>query len=334
MARLSAPSLAAVLTVVATTGAVVAVVVATRPDADAPAAGGGGWLPGVPPASYRIVYDVTSRTGRGEIVEVTPTRTRKVTTRNGAPAGGTALAEDGLYVRGSAGWTETQVALPGDPGDAMVLRTALASAEPRGLARRDGTGTVAGRECTWWVTNVPFDGGPLAAATASSRARSCVDRVGLVLADSWVADGKVVRSRRATEVTLTADLAGSRLFDDVTPKPLLARLRTTVVSPRAKPVVAAPPGLVAERSVDAVEPGRRRARTVFRGGGDAAVVTDATGSSSLGTGTAVDVGVLGTAVLRSTLGGIVVEVLRPNGHVLQVRTSLAEDVVLRWLRSL
>jgi hypothetical protein len=297
-----------------------------------------GFLPGTAPAAYRIVY--TTGPGRAEVVEVTPERSRQIGTRDGKTVTGTAQSDTRLYLALNGAWREAKVSPPGEPGNAALVGSALAAAERHGRITRDGTGTVLGRECTWWVTNVPFDGGPFAPANAHSSARTCVDRSGLPLADSWRTNGKTVRDRTASEVTTTGvDLSGLRLTDGQTPAPLTAALRTVQVTPRAKPVVTALPGLVAGRSVDVVEPGHRRSRTVFRGGqGDLAVVDELTGPAKLGTGTpaddAVDVGALGKAVLRGTQGGLVVEVLRPDGRLLSVRTTLDEDVVLGWLRGL
>jgi hypothetical protein len=302
-----------------------------------------GWLPGAPPESYRVTYRVVESARESvETVEVTPARTRRVVSRDGAPVSGTVTAERAVYVLSGGTWAELQIVGPGEAGDALWLRSPLASAERRGLARRDGTGTVAGRECTWWATLEPLDAGAFAAATGSSRARSCVDRAGLLLADTWTLDGREVRSRTATAVALSTTLADP--FGGATPKPLDPRLRTTVVTAVPAPAVAAPPGLTAERSVrltdsDPATPGspvRVRARTVCRGAGEIAVVQDVQdlpGPTPLGSGTPVAAGGL-RGVLRATAGGLVVEVLRQNGHLLTVRTSLDEEAVVRWLASL
>lgn len=293
---------------------------------------------------YRITYDVVdASTGRRatEVVEVD----RPYASRRVLPGGaGSATTPAGVFDRADGRWRQLAVVPPGEPGQDLQLAAPLAWGEPAGLARRDGTGSVAGLRCTWWLTREPLDTGVLAPPTTDDRARSCVDDAGRLLADTWRAGGRGVRTRTATTVEPIAELDP---LDGTQAVPVDPRLVTTAVEELPAPAVdlvsfrALPRSSVvaAVRYVE-VAPGsaevqRRVQRTVLTRDGVVVVldqVREAVARSPVGDRD-VALGALGSGRVRGTGGGLVVEVAVGPG-LLRVRSGLPLGELVGWLRTL
>ncbi len=301
--------------------------------------------PSSPASAVRIAYTVEDLATGARTTEVLEIDRPRVSRRL-LDDGGSMTTQDGVYDRAADGqWRRLAVVPPGEVGQDLQLAAPLAWAETAGRATRDGTGSVAGRACTWWLTREPLDVAPFAPATAQDRARSCVDDRGLLLADTWRAGGRDLRSRTATAVTSVASLAA---FDGATPEPIDARLVTTVVQQLSEPagdlVIPRPPPradlLAAVRMVE-VAPGttdvvRRTQRAVYRTG-DVVVVLDQVDETAgppvpQGDGE-VDLGALGTGRVRATGGGLVVEV-RVGDGLLRVRSGLPLASLVAWMATL
>lgn len=310
-------------TALAVAAAVVAGVLLTRDDADA--------------SGYQLTYtveDVTAHTRSTEVVEVDgPLRSRRLTGRTGS-----ATTERGVFDRRDGRWRQVAVTPPGEVGHDLRLTAALAWAADRGLAARDGTGTVAGRDCTWWLTKEPLDTSTVAAATSADRTRSCVDDQGRLLADEWRGGDRDLRRRTATRLR-SVDLD---VFDGTKPEPLPATLVLTVVETLPKPVddlvvLTAPKGLqlLAAARFGELAPGttdvqRQGVRAVYADDTDVLVVDQIRGLVD-SVGRPVGVPGLGTGGIQATGGGLVLTIpLAPDQH-LRVRTSLSFDALLAWL---
>ncbi len=294
-------------------------------------------------AAYRISYaveDLVSGRRTTEVVEVDRPRL----SRRLLPEGGSATTESGVFDRVGEQWRQLAVIPPGEPGQDLQLTAALQWAAGEGLAQSDGTGTVAGRACSWWVTREPLDVGSFAAATPADRARSCVDVAGRLLADTWRADGRDVRRRTATEITALAAVA---VFDGTTPAAIDPQLQTTVVerlsAPTADLVGPVPlPGaklVAAARFVD-VAPGstdvvRRGQRAVYLRNGVVVVLDQIREAAPVAPRGDADValGVLGSGRIRAIGGGLVVEVQVGTG-LLRVRSGLPLEELVDWLGTL
>ena len=290
---------------------------------------------------FRITYDVVDRTTGRTVTEVhevdRPLRSHWLTGDSGS-----ATTEAGVYDRAGGAWRQLAAAPPGEVGQDLRLAAALHWAHEQGLAQPDGTATVAGRRCTWWLTREPLDVAAFAAASGEDRTRTCVDGSGLLLAEEWRAGGRDLRRRTATDVR---PLDRVDVFDGATPQPLAPGLLLTAVQPEQQPVsdlvtLTAPPGLTfrtGARSSD-LQPGttevlRRSVRAVYSGGGDLVVVDQVRGPVEA-RGAAVELGRLGTGQVQATGGGLVVTVPLGPEQALRVRSSLPYDALVGWLSGL
>ncbi len=326
-------------------------------DASGPAAVAGGALPTRSPAAYRIVYRVEDPAASPvavttDVVEVVrPHRSRLAhyagPPPGGARRGGSLTLERGTFLLDDQGRARlVQAVAPGESGADLRLATTLAFAERRQQVRRDGTGEVAGRSCTWWLSREPLDVANPAAATDTARVRSCVDDAGLLLADTWSLDDHVVRTRTAVEVAEAADL-GEQSFTPPPPgePPAVAAVVRLVAAP-VEPGVGLrlrPPTGLSLVSAATVLLGDARTgqtftrRAVYGGAQDLLVVDQVRAQAeppAIGVGEPVALGPVGPGVVRATPGGLVIEAMTPGHELLRIRTSLHEDVVLTWLRSL
>lgn len=307
------------------------------------------WLgdddPPAPSSAYQIAYaveDLATGTRTTELLEVDRPRV----SRRMLDGGGSATTASGVYDRSPEGrWRQLAVVPPGEVGPDLQLTAALTWAGAQGLAAQDGGATVAGRRCTWWLTREPLDLNAFAPATARDRTRSCVGDDGLLLADTWRADGRDLRRRTATAVRALPSVVA---FDGSTPDPIDPRLVTTVVQPLQRPErdlvqPAPPPGaelLHAVRSVD-VTPGttdvvRRTQRTVYLQAGVLVVldqVQETAGPPTPRGDRDVALGRLGTGRVRATGGGLVVEVRVADG-LLRVRSGWDLAPLAAWLGDL
>lgn len=295
-------------------------------------------------SAYRIGYDVEDLvTGMRttELVEVDRPRV----SRRLLDDGGSATTESGVYDRSPTGeWRQLAVVAPGEPGADLQLTAPLAWAEGARLARRDGTGSVTGRACTWWLTREPLDVSTFMPATDADRARSCVDEQGLLLADDWRAGDRELRRRTATSVTLVTSVSA---FDGSTPKQIDQRLVTTVVEQIPGPTTdlvrpVPPPGFEVHSAVRTVEvaPGttdviRRVQRAVYLRDGVVVVLDQArsAGMAEPRGERAVDLGRLGTGRVSAAGGGIIVEVRVGDGLV-RIRSGLGFERLVTWLETL
>lgn len=297
------------------------------------------------PLSYRIAYDVEDLpTGvrTTEVLEID----RPLVSRRLLPSRGSATAGTGVYDRTDAGqWRQLAVVGPAEPGQDLQLTAPLTWAASVGLARQDGSGSVAGHACTWWLTREPLDVATFAAATAADRVRSCVDADGRLLADTWRSGGTELRRRTATSVRMGVVV---RAFDGATPEPIDPRLVTTAVQELAEPVgelvrPVSPDGAelrAAARVLDAVPGGtdlaRRTQRAVYVKGEVVVVldqIRDFVGAVAPQGDRAVQLGSLGTGQVRATGGGLVLEVRVGDGLV-RVRSGLPLEQTAAWLSGL
>lgn len=300
---------------------------------------------GAPPApaerpraeGYRIGYDVTdlvAGTTSQEVVEVGEVAGGTASRRLLPAGGGTATTPSGVYDRVDGTWRQLVAVAPGETGSDLRLTATLAWAEGVGRARQDGTGTVAGTGCTWWLTREPLDAAPVAAATAADRARSCVDAAGRLLADTWRAGGTDLRTRTATSVTALDRLDP---LDGQSPAELDPRLRTSAVQ-RADPQGDPPPGCswtVAARVLEAAPGTTDLARTTTRQVADCdgqPVVLDRLSGRDLAAPAGDEPLLVGTRPgrARGTAGGVVVEVA-DGQDLLRLRTAAPLGSVLGWL---
>lgn len=297
--------------------------------------------PPTPDKGYRITYELEDLVAGARTVEVVEVD-RPLSSRRLSDRGGSATSVTGVYDRSSSVWRQVAVVPPGETGHDLRLARALSWSESQGLAHRDGTGTVAGRGCTWWLSKEPLDIAAVSPATEQDRARSCVDDAGLLLADTWRAGGTDLRRRTASRFEALEELD---VLDGTVPEELPPALRLTVVETLDEPtadlaVLAPPAGLplhTAARFVD-LEPGttdvaRRSIRAVYADDSELLVVDQVRGSVEA-RGVSVPAGPLGTASVQATGGGLVAVVALGEEQFLRVRTSLAFDDLMAWLRSL
>ena len=290
--------------------------------------------------AYGITYaveDLSSGKRTEETVEVDPPlRSRRV-----MGTVGSATTEQGVYDLADGTWRQVAAVPPAEVGQDLRLTAALEWAAAQGLAVADGTGTVAGRRCTWWLTRDPLDVGAFAPATETDRARSCVDDEGRLLADLWRSGGRELRRRTATQVRA---LRSVDVFGGLTPEPLPAELTLTAVERVDAAVddlvtLTAPQGLSlrAAARVSELVPGttdvqRRFVRAVYDGDAGLVVVDQVRGRVEP-RGPQVRLP-LGTGQVQATGGGLVVIVPLGPEQALRVRSSLPYDDLLAWLTTL
>ncbi|MBK5307040.1 MAG: hypothetical protein JJD92_10165 [Frankiaceae bacterium] len=292
------------------------------------------------PSGYRITYDVEDLVAdvrTTEVVEVDgPLRSRRLTGRTGS-----ATSEKGVFDLRDGRWRQVAVTPPGEVGQDLRLSAALAWAADRQLAANDGTATIAGQACTWWLTKEPLDIASVAPATTADRTRSCVDDKGRLLADVWRAGDRDLRRRTATQVSR----ADFDVFDGMTPEPLPPSLILTAVEAREEPVsdhvqLTTPPGwnLLAATRADDLEAGtidvvRRTYRAVFGTATDVLVVDQIRGTGEA-RGLPVELPGLGTGRVQATGGGLVLTVPLGADQWLRVRTSLPYDELVEYVKGL
>jgi hypothetical protein len=314
-------------------------------------------------SSERIVYRIVAGDTSAPTTVVTdiaaPYRARTVTyqgTSAKAPSlGGFAWDETGVYTLNPDGSAaQTEYVGPGFPGPFARLDVSLPVALRQHLVTSVGAGTVAGRPCTRWLSQLPLDGARFSAARGGDRTESCVDPSGRVLADAWQVAGKMVRTRTATVVETGPSLAGTALFGGRAPTPLPTQGSAYVVrTSTAKeltgllqvPEPKGPAGLIADRAsavldVDATRQGIAREAAVLTWSGRSALAVLRierdleSGQGRTVAGAPVDLGALGTGRLEPVLAGLRVTVGGPNGLRLIATADLPEPALLAWVRSL
>lgn len=314
------------------------------------------------PPSQRVVYRVEDHAQALRVttvvVDAQPPYLGRTVTLEGPPPGGASLggsawdADTQYLLRPSGDAAVVQQVAAGTAGVHPHLDTALASAERHGLARRTGSGTVAGTACERWLTKEPLDAGPFAAATATDSTESCVDAKGLLLQDSWTLDGKLVRTRTAVTVGEGPSLEGAGLLDGRTPTPAdttqaREQVRTVPAEQLADAfaiaVPPAPEGFALERStafVTLTDSGEHRTEGMvltYRSGTRLAVLRLEQGLGfrlpPATDGVAVTVGGR-PGRLRPQVNGLRLELTpRPDRNV-SIVSALDEDALVSWAASL
>lgn len=300
--------------------------------------------------TYRVVDDSGAVTSQVTVLQG-PYAARTVTLQGDRSQGGFLWDEHGTYTVGPDGAiTQTAAIGPGFPGPASDLALVLPVALRQHLVTRTAPGSVGGRDCTTWLSELPLDGAPFSPATAADRTESCVASDGTLLAERWQVSGRVIRTRTlvSTGTPPTTLYAGKR------PMPLPSSSAAAVVKPATAaelskllqiPLPSAPPGLHADRAaavldIDRAREGFSREAGVFTwiGAGHLAVLRverDLTASGGRTVrGEPVQLGGLGAGHLEPVLAGLRVLVDGPRGLRLIATADLPEDQLLSWLRSL
>ena len=298
------------------------------------------------------VTETSTGATRREVVDVDrPYRARLRTfAADGTPTGGFIWTESGLFTITASGVQRSQDVAPGRPGPDSYVDVALPVAESQGLVRRDGTGSVVGRACTWWLSRLALDSVPLELPSGGDRVRSCVDAEGLVLSARWTVGGRLAVVRQVTAVGPGPALTDKELFGGPAPTGGLGltkvrQLDTPPVPPLA--LTAAPPGEGWSFSRGAVT------ATLGRPDGPAVADSDRTTyvqddrlavldesqdlvspPEALSTGEPVALGELGQGRLSAGYDGLSLRFLRPNGVVVTLTGALTRAQLLAWARSL
>jgi hypothetical protein len=336
---------AAALAVVVVVAAAVAVVLLRDDDKAAPRR-----------TSLSVTTEVTEL-GSGtpvthrEVVEVDrPYRARlRVFAPDGSAAGGFVWTETGLFTLKAEGVQRSQDVAPGRPGPDSYLDVALPEAESQGLVRRDGTGSVLGRSCTWWLSRLPLDSVPLELPAGGEQVRSCVSAEGLVLSARWTSGGRVTVEREVVAVGSGPALTDQVLFGGAAPTGGLRLTQVRALDAPADPPLAlravAPDGWAFDRAVVTATVGRPDGpavadsdRAVYVRDGRVAVLDEAqdlTGPPSpLVAGEQVDLGSLGPGRLAVGFDGVSLRFLQPDGVVVTLSGHLTRAEALAWARAL
>ena len=237
------------------------------------------------------------------------------------------------------------------PGD-LRLAPQLPMLERLGLAERRGTATVAGRPCRRFRF-----GGPVTdrfkRPTDAEYADVCLDADGLLLAEDWYLDGKLLRRTEAEEVVVTApaddafDLGGRPVVTAAVVT--LAALPTDHIPDTGQPYWTAdrPPAgfrLISRYRTATGDPtsglplpGAVVTADAYRSGADVVWVehrgTDLPVEPPDGTGARVEAGTLGGGWLWLTPQGPQIRVAN-GGQVVVVRGTVAPDDLLAFARTL
>lgn len=160
--------------------------------------------------AYRVTYAVSELgLDRDELVVVRrPYESRRTSVRNGAVFNGLLTNDDGLWEWVSGDEPHWRLVDPGRRWAEADARPAgsLAWLLEQGSARRNGTDEVLGRHCEVVRVRDPIGIRVTTPPTDTDHVDLCLDEAGIVLAETWVADGEVVRARRATSVEIDTEL--------------------------------------------------------------------------------------------------------------------------------
>jgi hypothetical protein len=197
-------------------------------------ASGGALRPAAPAPAFRIVYRIeqpNAATRWGELVAERPFRVRAGTydhrPRLGErPDGGTLTTVDGLFQLRPEGVQEISGRQPAPGTGDQWLAAQLDDAVDRSLARRVGTATIVGRECTDYRFAEP-PVGPIAELGEGDHDDLCLTADGLLLREVWTLKGRVIQRRTAVEV----DTSGRGLDD-------LLDVSTAAAAPPSGPIAA------------------------------------------------------------------------------------------------
>ena len=174
-----------------------------------------------------------------------------------APSSGTVSTPDALYdVKEGGGLVLVGGRQPGPPSGDQDLLTELPDLLSRGLAAdEDRSATVAGRSCHVYRLFEPPSGPIKPLAGPGNHDDLCIDGDGLVLGEQWTLNGRLVLTRRALTVALSApampSVSGAATPPTGTPTPLAYPTAGTDSFLAAPP---APPGFAPRPTVRFIEP--------------------------------------------------------------------------------
>jgi hypothetical protein len=310
-----------------------------------------------PPAPRRTSLSFTTEVRQSgaathrEVVEVDrPYRARlRVLAPDGQVTGGFVWTESGLFTVKAEGVQRSQDVAPGRPGPDSYLDVALPVAEAQGLVRRDGTGSVLGRDCTWWLSKLPLDSVPLELPSGGEQVRSCVDEQGLVLSARWSSGGRMTVEREVVAIGSAPALTDEVLFGGTPPTGGLGLVRVRELDAPADPPLAVkaepPAGWVFSRAAVTATLGRPDGppvadsdRAAYVRDGRLAVLSedqDLTGPPAPpSTGEVVDLGALGQGRLSAGFDGLSLRFLQPKGVVVSLSGHLTRAELLAWAEAL
>ena len=164
------------------------------------------------PHAYRIVYqELLNGTAQWEVLAVRrPFESADLVYGNASPpspfdhpVSGSVSTEGRLYDVDATGLHDVGGRQPGPPSGDQDLATQLPDMLRRGLATDAGRSRrVAGRSCHVYRFLEPPVGPIRALGGSSEHDDLCLDGDGLVLAETWTLDGRVVMRRSATAVSM------------------------------------------------------------------------------------------------------------------------------------
>jgi hypothetical protein len=311
-----------------------------------------GSSPPAPPAptTLTVTEEVVDADGAShrEVTDVDlPYRARLRVYSGSQVTGGFVWTETALFTLKDTGPQRTQDVLPGRPGPVSNLDVALPVALAQGLVRRQGTDTVLGRPCTWWLSRLPLSAGPPALPAGGDEARSCVDETGLVLSSTERSSGRLLATRTVVSISRTASLTDRELFGGTPPSGGTGLVMVqALTSPAAPPlaVIAQPPaGWAYSRAAVAAtladvggEVRLSSDRAVYVRDGRLAVLDetqDRLGPPVLDRGSVVQVGGR-SARLTAGFDGLTLRFLAGDGVLVTLTGALTRDEIVAWGASL
>lgn len=237
------------------------------------------------------------------------------------------------------------------PGD-LRLAAQLPALEHLGLAEPRGSATIAGRPCRRFRFGGPVTD-PFKRPTDAEYADVCVDQDGLLLAEDWYLDGKLLRRTEAQTVAVTPpgdgafDLGGRPVIP--TPAVTLTLLPSDRLPDTGQPYWTADPppagfallsryrSATTDPASGVPLPGGTVTADAYRSGADVVWVEHRAGAGlpvepPPGTGERVEAGALGGGWLWFTPQGPQIRVAK-DGQVVVVRGTIGPDDLLTFARS-
>jgi hypothetical protein len=237
------------------------------------------------------------------------------------------------------------------PGD-LRLAGEIPTLVRLGLAEDLGSGTIAGRVCRRYRFGGPVTD-PFKRPSDAEYADICLDADGLLLAEDWYLDGKLLRRTRAETVTMAPpgddsfDLGGRPVVS--TPAVTLTTLPADQIPDTGAPYWTADPppagftllsryrSTTADLGSGLPVPGAAVTADAYRSGPDVVWVEHRAGTElavepPAGTGEAVEAGALGRGWLWLTPQGPQIRVAKDN-QVVVVRGTIGPDDLLAFARN-
>jgi hypothetical protein len=205
------------------------------------------------PASYQIVYKVTTSSGSSQqqtwevLTQTDPFDVSDLTystdPRSGAqPQSGTVSSFDHLYDLAGGRLTLVSDRQPGPGSGAQGIGVERSELVRQGLARDAGRSVVAGDSCDVIRFGEP-PVGPIAPPNGSGEDDICIDGSGLEVHEAWTYHGRVVLERTALELRvggLDTSLAGAPALSSARPSGAPAVLKVSE-PPTGRSYLSAPP---------------------------------------------------------------------------------------------